>query len=160
MNTLLIQILNAGQAKGLTQKILAQRAGISEGALSRAKTRGSIRSDILEKLANIVEVTLKVEPAHPISTNPIPAKSFREQHRDLIWSNPNAPDDVLIRHALLKPRFTVLLEAAIEFGVDKLESEWLYLKRHAQNETAQVASITDQILKNIHDGYKQATRQH
>lgn len=156
MSELLSQIIEAGQAKGLNQKALAARAGVSEEALSRAKKRGNIRSNMLESLAKAAGLAINLAPAAPVPPFPI-AKTFRERHRDLVWSNPNAPDEVLIRAALIKPKFMILLDAAIEYGVDRLKCEWGVLRSQAENETVRIAPITERILKNIEYGYQQAS---
>ena len=45
----------------------------------------------------------------------------------LVWSNPDASDDVMIDNALLKPNFHLLLAIAVRFGLDRLEQRWLLL---------------------------------
>src|ERR1051325_10778349 len=54
-------------------------------------------------------------------------REFWRRHPGLVWSNPEAPDAVFIRAALLKARFTELLDIAIEFGLDRLKEEWRVL---------------------------------
>jgi len=42
----------------------------------------------------------------------------------LVWSNPQAGDDVMIAKALLQPSFHLLLDIADRFGFDRLKSQW------------------------------------
>jgi thymidylate kinase len=43
----------------------------------------------------------------------------------LVWSNPNASDDVLISVALLRqPNFHLLLDIAAYFGLERLQENW------------------------------------
>lgn len=43
----------------------------------------------------------------------------------LVWSNPNASDDVLISAALLRqPNFHLLLDIASHFGLERLQQNW------------------------------------
>lgn len=47
----------------------------------------------------------------------------------LVWSNPDASDDVLIAAALLKqPSFHLLLDIASHFGFTRLAEKWEKLK--------------------------------
>ncbi len=57
-------------------------------------------------------------------------KPFWDQHGRvrLVWSNPNASDDVLITAALLRPNFHLLLDIAVHFGLDRLKDHWRELK--------------------------------
>jgi transcriptional regulator with XRE-family HTH domain len=56
--SILSDILRAAKARGLSQKTLAGRAGISEESLSRMKKRGSTRVDILSRLASAVGISI------------------------------------------------------------------------------------------------------
>ena len=49
----------------------------------------------------------------------------------LVWSNPNADDDVLITRALLRPNFHLLLDIAERFGLARLTGLWERLKEGA-----------------------------
>src|SRR4051794_31289363 len=46
----------------------------------------------------------------------------------LVWSNPNASDDVMIYNALLRPGFHLLLDIAVRFGFSRLENLWTRLQ--------------------------------
>ena len=84
-------------------------------------------------------------------------QTFREKYGvALAWSNSQASNDVLIRRALVAPRFQVLLDAALEFGIDKLSAEWALLREEGSSETLRAAPVTERILRHIREGYKQA----
>lgn len=58
-------------------------------------------------------------------------KEFWDAHGrvGLVWSNPDASDDVLIAAALLKqPNFHLLLEIASHFGLARLVRAWERVK--------------------------------
>ena len=63
---LLQQILALGKEQGLTQIILAQRAGITPEALSRAKKGGDMRLSTLSALAHVVGLKLSLVPDAPL----------------------------------------------------------------------------------------------
>lgn len=69
MNTnmlLLSQIIELARRKGLKQKDLAERAGISAETLSRAKKAGDMHLSSLSKLASIVGLKLCFCPDEPM----------------------------------------------------------------------------------------------
>jgi len=47
----------------------------------------------------------------------------------LVWSNPNASDSIMIKHALIQPNFHLLLDIASRFGLRRLKDEWVALSR-------------------------------
>jgi len=46
----------------------------------------------------------------------------------LVWSNPNASDEIMIINALLRPGFHLLLDIAARFGLTRLVTTWEGLK--------------------------------
>ncbi|NDP59683.1 MAG: hypothetical protein GZ090_10030 [Oxalobacteraceae bacterium] len=96
-------------------------------------------------------------PRQPDDTPSESAIAFRTRHRSLVWSNPNASDTIFIRHALLQPRFTVLLDAAVAFGMDVLYAEWNSLLADDGEEVRRATPVTQRMLNNIQNGYEQAT---
>jgi len=46
----------------------------------------------------------------------------------LVWSNPDASDTIMIRHALVRPKFDLLLAIADHFGIERLKNEWAFLR--------------------------------
>lgn len=155
--TLIAQIIQAAQARGVNQKTLAVRAGVPEETVSRAKKRGTARWSVVEALASAAGVTIGLVSGAPAG-QPVdpPRTSFRDRYHWLAWANPNASDEVLVRSALVNPEFRTLLDAALEFGVNTVTREWDLLKIEGDRETLRALPITERILRNIRDGYQQA----
>ena len=63
---LLQQILALAKEQGLTQIALAQRAGITPEALSRAKRGGNMRISTLNELAHVVGLKLALISDAPL----------------------------------------------------------------------------------------------
>jgi transcriptional regulator with XRE-family HTH domain len=148
-------IIAAAQAKGLSQKALAARSGVPEETLSRMKKRGSGNLALVARLASAAGTRLALS-----GTSLRPRKeprSFRDKYAvALAWSNPDASTDVLIRSALLKPGFQLLLDAALEFGIDRLMAQWALLKAEGSPDAVKSAPVTERLLKHLHDGSRQA----
>jgi hypothetical protein len=87
------------------------------------------------------------------------ARSFWEKQPGLIWSNPDAGDEVYIRAALLKPRYLQLLEITLEFGLDRLHEEWRSLKEENTPAAQRAAPSIERILGNIGKGFEIASSQ-
>jgi hypothetical protein len=84
---------------------------------------------------------------------------FWRKHPGLVWSNPEARDEVYIRAALLHPRFTQLLAIAMEFGVDRLRHEWVWLEGDETPELRRARHSVQRILSNIEKGFAIAAEQ-
>jgi len=82
--------------------------------------------------------------------------TFLRKYPDLDWSNRKASDDLHIRAALTKPRFPVLLDIALEFGLERLKGERAILVEDPGTDTARVEKTVNRILRNISRGYEQA----
>ena len=52
----------------------------------------------------------------------------------LVWSNPQADDDVMIAKALLQPSFHLLLDIAECLGFDRLKMQWDKLQSSIEKE--------------------------
>ncbi len=63
---LLAQILELAKRKGLRQKDLAARAGLSAESLSRAKKAGDMHLSSLQRLAQIVGLKLCLSSDEPL----------------------------------------------------------------------------------------------
>lgn len=158
-NDLISQILAAAQAAGLSQKTLAARAGVKEETISRIKRRGTGNFLLIAELARVAGSPLTL--VAPVGQRLAKAQrtSFRDKYGvQLAWSNKHATDDVLIRRALIKPGFRLLLDAAIEFGIDRVTMTWAQLKSERNEEVLRAEPITERLLRHIEYGYQQATR--
>ena len=78
---------------------------------------------------------------------------FWQRHPGLVWSNPDAADSVHIRAALMRPRFTLLLDIAVEFGLERLRREWAELLGDTTLNTKRVRDSVERILANIRKGF-------
>jgi hypothetical protein len=78
---------------------------------------------------------------------------FWEKHCGLVWSNPDAGDSVQIRAALVRPRFSQLLEIAVEFGLERVRHEWGILQVDPTPEVARAEPIVERILLHIEEGF-------
>lgn len=76
-----------------------------------------------------------------------------DKHRGLVWSNPEASDTVHLRAALLHPQFDCLLEAAVEFGLDRLSDECRILAEEDTQSARRARPIVERILNNISRGF-------
>lgn len=83
---------------------------------------------------------------------------FWQKHPGLVWSNPAADDSVYIRAALLRPRFSRLLEIALEFGPERLHAEWMTVS--SLPEAASAANPVGRILRHIEEGFRLAASGH
>ena len=81
---------------------------------------------------------------------------FWRRHPGLVWSNPEADDGIYIRAALLRPRFTRLLDIALEFGLDRLRREWDWLQAEETPEVQRARASVERILTNIEKGFSVA----
>jgi len=86
--------------------------------------------------------------------------NFWRKHRGLVWANPDADDSVHIRAALVRPRFNVLLDIALEFGLERLQQEWEYLNGEPTREVERASDIVERILANIEKGFATAAAGH
>jgi len=84
-------------------------------------------------------------------------KEFWQRHPGLVWSNPEADDTVRIRRALLRPRFDRLLDIALEFGIERLQSEWSVLEHENTPGARRAQSSVKRILTNIEQGFSSVT---
>jgi len=82
---------------------------------------------------------------------------FWQKHPGLVWSNPEADDAVRIRAALLRPRFSRLLDIALEFGLERLQQEWAELHDEGTREAKRARASVERILRNIEKGFADAS---
>ncbi len=62
---LIEQIVEAGKQQGLDQKMIAEKAGVGESMLSKAKQADDIRFSTLARLANAVGLQVQLAPNDP-----------------------------------------------------------------------------------------------
>lgn len=81
---LIEQIVEAGRQQGLDQKMIAEKAGVGESMLSKAKQADDIRFSTLARLANAVGLRIELASNDPtlqglMSRNLFDAKSEQER---------------------------------------------------------------------------------
>jgi hypothetical protein len=79
-----------------------------------------------------------------------------QKHPGLVWSNRHAGDSVRIRVALCRPRFDLLLDLAMAFGLDRMHLEWEALKEEGTPEARRATPRVERILHNIAEGFRHA----
>jgi hypothetical protein len=80
----------------------------------------------------------------------VTSDTFREKYRFLVWSNPDAPDALYLRAALLDPHLDILLDALEAFGLERLWEEWKCVRE--TQEARKVAGYTEPMLENFSEG--------
>ena len=169
MQTLINTIIAQAAARGISQKALAASAGVPAETLSRMKRRPPVRAGVLERLALVgvdagVAATAAADAGAAdaglarLAAQPLEPLPFTQKYRQLVWSNPDAPAEVFVRQALLKPDFTVLLDAATEFGLGFVDAQWALLIAEGSKEAARARLATERTLRNIRVGYEQANQ--
>lgn len=84
------------------------------------------------------------------------ADTFASRHGTLVWSNSRAGDDIVLRVALLSPRFDTVLDACITFGIERVKAEWCSLEQEATRESIRAAPAVTRMLRNIERGFHDA----
>lgn len=72
------------------------------------------------------------------------------------WSNPNISDEVLIRKALIGVRFTTILQACLDFGLDHVRKQWGIVAQDSEPMSIRTRSLVNDILGNITEGFSNA----
>ena len=82
--------------------------------------------------------------------------SLRDPSRSLTWSNPDISDEVLIRKALITGRFSFILQACLEFGLDAVRAQWSVVVQDPELTNPVIRALVGDILDNIARGFAQA----
>lgn len=82
--------------------------------------------------------------------------TFASRHRELVWSNSRAGEEVYLRAALLRPHFHTLIDACRTFGLAKVRAEWLALVEEDTPEARRAAPAITRMLRNIELGLQHA----
>lgn len=159
--TLLTQVLDAARAAGLDQAKLAHAAGVAPETISRAKKRGTIDLRTLQPLARAagLALTLSGRPAPtPSSEVAVPKRSsLADPSRGLAWSNPGMSHEALVRNALLKGSYHLVLEAVLEHGLPFVRQQWALMMADADvGMSARARADVSRKLLNIERGLSHA----
>lgn len=164
---LLGQIIEAARLAQLDQARLAAAAGVAPETISRAKKRGAIDFGTLQALAGVVGLSLALKRADTSAApNPAPTKtspgtldrsSLAHPSHGLTWSNPHVSDEVLVRNALKRGSFYLLLDASLEHGVPFVKQQWELMKSDASvNMSEWACAEVERKLANIDRGIRHA----
>jgi transcriptional regulator with XRE-family HTH domain len=129
---LLSQVIEAARAAQLDQARLAHAAGVAPETISRAKKRGTIDLSTLQALAQAAGLTLTLSgsalaPA-VLKEEPARRSSLAAPSRGLAWSNAAISDEALVRNALKKGSFNLVLEAVFEHGLHFVQRQWALMR--------------------------------
>lgn len=86
----------------------------------------------------------------------VTTREFASKHRSLVWSRRDAPPEVILRAALLAPRFHTLLDACCAFGWEVVTGEWKELANEPSREVRRAAPLVERMLRNIEAGFRHA----
>ncbi len=79
VTALVHQIVDAGKNRGMDQKTLVQKAGLSASTLSKLKQADDVRLSTLERLANVVGLRVSLSPNDPVLEKLLDRKLFTDQ---------------------------------------------------------------------------------
>lgn len=88
------------------------------------------------------------------------SQDFGSKYRSLVWSRQDATPDVILRTALLSPRFHIILDACAAFGLSAVAGQWQALSHEGSLEAKRAAPIVERILRNIEVGFQHAACRH
>lgn len=158
--SLLQQVIEAARAAQLDQARLAQAAGVAPETISRAKKRGTIDLSTLQALAQVAGLTLSLSgsvPAHVLPKASGRRSSLADPSHGLAWSNAAISDEALVRNALKKGSFNLLLEAVLEHGLPFVQQQWALMRSDGDvGLSARALSDIGRKLDNIERGLSHA----
>ena len=76
------QIVDAGKNRGMDQKTLVQKAGLSASTLSKLKQADDVRLSTLERLANVVGLRVSLSANDPVLEKLLNRKLFTDADAD------------------------------------------------------------------------------
>lgn len=77
--------------------------------------------------------------------------------RSLVWSNPQASSEILVRKALHHGAFHLVLDAVLEFGLEFVRKQWmLILSDDDARPSARAQADIQRKLTNIERGLREA----
>lgn len=141
----------------MDQAHLARAAGLAPETLSRAKRRGTMDLASIDALAKVAGLQLGLAPVAQPRQVRVKAASTRSPLADpkwgLVWSNAALDDKTLIRNALAKGGFMLLLEAVKAHGLEEVLAQWRKVKPELK---PRVQVEVERQLRNIQEGVSRA----
>ncbi len=61
---------------------------------------------------------------------------------------------------MLRPRFSLLLNIAAEFGLERVQQEWAVLQEDNTHEVERARQPVERILRHIQEGFARAAGRH
>lgn len=154
---LLDQVLASAQHAGMDQAQLARAAGLAPETLSRAKKRGTMDLASIDALAKVAGLQLgltAVAKPHQLRVKAVSTRSpLADPKWGLAWSNAAVDDTTLIRNALAKGGFILLLEAVKAHGLEEVMTQWSKVKPELK---PRAQAEVERQLRNIQEGVSSA----
>lgn len=152
---LLNQILASARQAGLDQAHLAQAAGLAPETLSRAKKRGTMDLASIDALARVTGLQLGLlSRSDRLGMKATAQRSpLADPQWGLSWSNPDVDRETLIRNALTKGSFILLLEAIKAHGLEEVLAQWTQVKPGLK---PPLQAEVERQLRNIREGASHA----
>lgn len=141
----------------MDQAQLARAAGLAPETVSRAKRRGTMDLASIDALAKAAGLQIGLAPiASPreVTVKTPPARSpLADPKWGLAWSNTAIDPKVLIRNALAKGGFLLLLEAVKAHGLQEVLTQWVKVKPDVR---PRAQAEVERQLRNIQQGISRA----
>jgi transcriptional regulator with XRE-family HTH domain len=158
--TLLTQILDTARAAGLDQARLAHAAGVAPETISRAKKRGTMDLSTLQPLARAAGLVLTLSGGPAVALPEAAAarrSSLAHPSRGLAWSNAAMSHEALVRNALMKGSYDLVLESVLEHGLPFVRQQWALMTGDADlGMSARARADISRKLLNIERGMTHA----
>lgn len=144
------EILSARKSKKLSAQNLAEKANITRPTLKRVENgEPGVTFGIYATVLSSLGITDRLAMVFPPAAQE--TKEARNEHRSLVWANPQADDSTFIRAALQKPKMVVLADIARDYGFECLEQEWLVLKKTPLGQ--RLAPDVNRMLRHLRQNY-------
>lgn len=145
----------------MDQTRLAQAAGLAPETISRAKKRGTIDLVTIDALAHAAGLQLGLaplaKPGKPRKATAQRAPAVRSPLADpkwgLVWSNAALDDGTLIRNALARGGFIMLLQAVKAHGISEVLAQWNTVRPELK---PRARAEVERQLRNIQEGISSA----
>ncbi|WP_137917711.1 hypothetical protein [Hydrogenophaga sp. 2FB] len=141
----------------MDQAQLARVAGLAPETISRAKSRGTMDLASIDALAKAAGLQIGLAPIAKPRPVMVKATSTRSPLADpkwgLAWSNAAIDHKTLIRNALAKGGFLLLLEAVKAHGLEEVLAQWGKVKSELK---PRMQTEVERQLHNIQKGISRA----
>lgn len=101
-------------------------------------------------------VRIAWNPPAAVPSSAVTPQEFASKYGSLVWSRKDAPPEVILRTALLQPRFHTLLDACCTFGLETVAAQWRELALEPSCEVKRAEPLVKRMLQNIEEGFRHA----